>query len=394
MHLPNSLDNFVDNNFEDSFGTFADSMKATMFQKVQHIFNLLDFEDDQNFLEPLFFLKVGYNPAPLFSFEQIQFGYIDNKLKPELIQVLSSNKGVVFLPRLGYLTTSALSQSMEMHYNRETGAIKLKIGDQIIAHEFVPVKTLCNSNIELEQYNNPLNDDNFGTKDNPQIVDIEQGFKDHCGHVEKAMEIIKNEYPWYFSYIEKAVKRIVVFYNDQVRSFASRTTTGISYISAEKEYNEVFFLEDITHQCAHNILYLITVQMQDFFAVDAKNGLISEYNKDGDDRRTIYSAYHGTFSLVNISTLLARILQKEIFEGHKRHELVGRFSDNLKRLGKNISDIKYKEIYADKGWELLMAIEDRYKALIAEYGSFIEKYDTSRQPYSFDYSIFLEDNPL
>ncbi len=394
MHLPNSLAEFVDNNFEDPFGLLADFMKSSMFKKAPHLFKLIDFEDDNNFLDPLFLLKVSYDPVPKFSYEQILFGYIHDDKKPEQIKVLSSDKGVVYLPRVGYLKTPVLSSEIDLFYNHELKEIKLKFGAESVDYVFVPIKTLGDSQIDLVRYNNPLNDDNFGSKENRQIVDIESAFNDHCEHVEKAMNIIKNEYPWYYSYIKKGVKKIIVFYNDEVRSFASKTTTGTSYISARKEYNEVFFLEDIVHQCAHNILYIMTPEMDDYFTVDAKNGLIAEYNKGENDRRTIYSAYHGTFSLININTLFSILLKKNIFDGHKKHELTGRFADNLKRLGRNIRDIKYQEIYTEKGWELLNAIEERYNFLYSEFGPLVEKYDTSRQPYVFSYSIFLEDNPM
>lgn len=394
MHMPNLLASFVDNNFEDNFGLIADSMKASMYQNAPHLFKRLEFDNDDNFMEPLFLLKVAYDPMPKFSYEQLVFGYIDDKLKPEEIKVLSSNKGVVYLPRLGYLKTTAFSSVIDLLYHAESGQIQLRVDGKEIGYEFVPAKFISESHIEIVQFNNPLNDDNFGTKDNPQVVDIESGYKDHSTHVEKAMNIIKNEYPWYYSYIEKAVKKIVVFYNDEVRSFASKTTTGISYISARKEYNEVFFMEDIVHQCAHNILYVVTVQMDEYFATEAKKGLINQFNKNENDYRTIYSAYHGMFSLVNICTLFSSVFKKDIFDGQKKYEITGRLADNLKRLGKNINDVKYREAYTEKGWELLIAIEDRYNTLLAEHQVLLDKYDTSRQPYVFDYGIFLEDNPL
>lgn len=394
MQLPNSLANFVDHNYEDSFGTIADSMKAAMFHKAPHMFKALDFENDDNFMEPLFLLKVTYDPVPAFSYEQILFGYINDDKKPDQIRVLSSDKGIIYLPHFGYLKTQALSSELDLFYNRESNTIRLQLNGADVEHTFIPLAIVEGTNIEIQQYNNPLNDDNYGTKDKRQVVDIETGFKDHSEHVRKAMEIIKTYYPWYFSYVAKAVKKIVVFYNDDVRSFASKTTTGISYLSARKEYNEVFFMEDLVHQCAHNILFIMTVQMDEYFAVEAKNGKMSQFNKNEDDQRTIYSAYHGMFSLVNITSLFATVLEKGVFDGHKKHELIGRLADNLRRLGTNIYDVKYRDAFTEKGWSLLLAIEDRYNALLAEYGTFISKYHTTNQPYVFDYSIFLKTNPM
>ena len=394
MQLPNSLANFVDQNYEDSFGTIADSMKAALFHKAPHIFKAVDFENDDIFMEPLFLLKATYDPVPAFSYEQILFGYISDDLKPDQIKVLSSDKGIVYLPHFGYLKTQALSSELDLFYDRESNTVRLQSNGAGVEYTFIPIALVEDTQIEIQQYNNPLNDDNYGTKDNRQIVDIETGFRDHAEHVRKAMEIIKNHYPWYYSYVTKAVKKIVVFYNDQVRSFASRTTTGISYVSARKEYNEVFFMEDLVHQGAHNILYILTVYMEEYFAVDAKNGKINQFNKNQDDQRSIYSAYHGMFSLANITSLFATVLEKGVFEGHKKHELIGRMADNLRRLGHNIQDVKYREAYTEKGWKLLLAIEDRYNALMAEYGTFISKYNTSNQPYVFDYSIFLKENPM
>jgi hypothetical protein len=385
---------FVNNNFEDEYGLLADSMKSTMYHKAPDIFRMLNFDDDNNFLEPLFLLKGAYDPVPEFTFGQILFGYIEDDKKPEHIKALSSEKGIVYLPRYGYLKTSLGLRQVDVFFEKGVNILRVEVEGTPVAHEYIPLQYVENSQIEITKYNNPLNDDNYGTRENPAIVDINSAFLDHSSHVLRAMAIIRECNPWYYGYILRSVKKIVVFYNDQVRSFASKTTTGIAYISARKEYNEVFFLEDLVHQCAHNILYIMTIEMDDYFAVDAKNGRINQFNGKPEDQRTIYSAYHGIFSLVNICTTLSSVYNDNILTSHKQHELLGRLVDNLQRLGRGILDIKFRDAYTEKGWTLLLSIEEQYEKLLVEYNDLIYQYDVTDQPYVFDYTLFLSKNPL
>src|SRR5580765_833544 len=86
-------------------------MKMLVYGHAPALFDLLDFDDDGAFLEPLLFAFFN-TVAPPVGLEQILFGYIADDRKPAATNVATDHDGVVYLPKVGYLVTDCCDRSL------------------------------------------------------------------------------------------------------------------------------------------------------------------------------------------------------------------------------------------------------------------------------------------
>lgn len=385
---------FIEENYENGFGILADVMKGKLYTSNRDVFDRLDFNNDDSFLEPMSVLKTTYNPAPSFGYEQLLIGYMENNKKPEALEVFSDSDGVVYLPNIGYFISNIKNDFLLLRNDQSQAKSTLSYKMQPVVFTFKPVFKIENSPIEIVQYSNPIMDHKFVSDDSLIKVDINSAFENHHIQIGKAFKIIGGIEPWFYSCLLKTVKKCVAFYNPKIRSFAASNTIGINYLSAIPEYDEIFFIEDIIHQSSHNILYFITVNLPEYFTGDAKKEPLSNYCGRSDEHRTVYSAVHGAFSLHNIISVMIRIINANLYSNKQKHELLGRFSDNIRRLKKSVDDIGHRQMYTEKGWVFYNLLRDSASALYSEHVSIADKFDTSNQPYVFDFNKFLELNPI
>jgi hypothetical protein len=356
---------------------------------------LLDFDNDTIFLEPLNIYKSVDDPCPQILHEQILFGYIDTSIRPQSIIIQTDQTGRFYLPNLGYYKTDVKNDFLEFRFNENPLSSNIIYRNSNVSFTFEPVFKVEGTTIELIQHLDPMLTKKFNGHDGNKMADIEKAFLLHKHDIAIAVNLIRSASPWFFEMMQLSMRKFVAFYHPEMRSFAGPNTLGTSYFGiANDDANEVYFIEDIIHQCSHNILYFVTTNMKEYFVEDVEKEKISTYNLKESDNRKIYSAIHGAFSLYNIAVILSEILNKEILTDRKRHELIGRFSDNLKRFNKAISDIYYKSIYTEKGWELISLLSLASNDLNSTYGSFANSFNTSNQPYVFSFKSFLELNPL
>ena len=92
---------------------FADRNKALLFKNgFSNIFELLDFDNDAVFLEPLLFTYLNRNIDPnntSITLDQIIYGYIDKKKRPKKIKAYTDKNGILYLPKIGYFKTNSFS---------------------------------------------------------------------------------------------------------------------------------------------------------------------------------------------------------------------------------------------------------------------------------------------
>src|SRR5260221_9133287 len=101
---------FLESGVKNGQQQLAEIVKGIIKNLAPTVFDLLDFDNKEIFLEPLLFAHLGVNAhlsvkKPHYPIEQILFGYISEERKPEEVEVLSDGEGVVYVPRVGYFTT-------------------------------------------------------------------------------------------------------------------------------------------------------------------------------------------------------------------------------------------------------------------------------------------------
>jgi hypothetical protein len=389
----NTVDAFRQILAEDlQFGyeNFADHIKARLYSVDKSLFENIDFDVDDNFLDPFLVLKLNYDPFPQYGYQQLLDGY--TKTRGFAVNAYFDEAGIAYFPNIGYYHSTVRNRSVTMiHENGKT--VLIDFGEKIDC-TFTPFFVVPDTRIELIQFSNPLLRQKLGIEDEAANSEFIQPFRKHHAAVLRAMECIKRNNPWYYTYLLQTLKKIVLFENASIRSFTAINTLGIDYIKVSDEKSDIYFVEELIHQTAHNIFYFMTIDMNEYFSVDVKKEFIKNYNKNEDDGRTIYSAVHGVVSLINITSTFTFLFEDELISGKLRHELCGRFSDNLKRLGRGLNDINHKEIFTNHGWQFIESIRVYYKSIVDNYQKTADQFDTSNQPYDFDYALFEQLNPF
>lgn len=384
---------FVEENVALGSDELAYVTKRLLYKRREDLFDKLDFYDHDIFLEPLLFAYFTGSQSD-FELDQILFGYINGKIRPNEIDVYADSRGIVYLPAIGYLRTSEKNQTLRLKFNKQTNCFSLRRYGEPVNFNFEEIFRLKGTAIELCR-SEPLLLDRFFTdpKGNATTVDVETAVSGHAGHIELALEIIQTCCPNYYACILAATKKIIVYTGEHPHSFANIGAHGIAFLNARSECDEVFFVEDIIHQCGHVIFNAITVNKSEYIRIDPMTPL-STFNPNLDYDGAVYGAFHGLFTQTNINECLNTIYERNVFSGRKKHELQGRISDDMKRFRTALAFLDHKEIYTDKGWELYKAFRESYARIFKKRRELIQRLDTSNQPYIFSYEKFSKENPL
>jgi hypothetical protein len=119
--------------FEDQFAEFLEAgikngqrqlggiVKGMVKSLAPNVFDLLDVDNQDVFLEPLLFAYLNENAHSAarnsqYPIEQILFGYITEERRPQHISVLSDNDGIVYVPLVGYFTTSFPNREFKLSW--------------------------------------------------------------------------------------------------------------------------------------------------------------------------------------------------------------------------------------------------------------------------------------
>jgi hypothetical protein len=368
-------------------------MKTLVYHADSDLFKLLDFHDDATFLEPLLFAYFN-TPQPQVRLDQILYGYINDDLKPPSINVFADEAGIIYLPNVGYFQTEHRNRTLRLVFNPSENNYYLEVDKTPITYNFKRILRAKDTPIEICQFMPPLLDQLFRDPAGNNVeVDVESIIEKQIDNLNEAIRLIRTHYPPYFEYILKVTRKIVVYNGRYPYSFASLSAHGIAFLNADEKNDEVFFLEDLVHQCGHVIFSAVTWEKQDYLKVDPETPL-SEYTLVDEDKTSIYGAFHGLFTQTNINQCLLSCYQANIFSGKQLHELLGRISDDMKRFKSAINLLGHKEIFTEQGWQLYSDFKRVFEELYQNNQSLINGFDTSNQPYIFNYNKFSTLNPL
>lgn len=156
--------------------------------------------------------------------------------------------------------------------------------------------------------------------------------------------------------------------------------------------DEVFFIEDLVHQCGHILFNALTLNPAKWLAIDPKTPL-SRLTSDLDDSRAVYVALHGVFTECLMSIALAQCFRLEIFEGRQRHELQGRLSLIMRRLQLDLQSVRNPGLCTEAGFGLVAAFAEVFDQVFELARDAIVACDLRNQPYSFCYEKFVALNP-
>ena len=158
---------------EDGKGSMADNVKLLIYKNHPALFELLDFENDDIFLEPLVFAFFNKRSAEGHdSLESILYGYIAYEWRKQIKLTIKTDEfGRSYMPQIGWFITDIPNAKLELQEPLEKSFNLLFKGKEISFELELPVKDKS-SGMELYKY--PIEILNgFFTDRQREVVDIE-----------------------------------------------------------------------------------------------------------------------------------------------------------------------------------------------------------------------------
>lgn len=384
--------------FKNIDNEVLNQIRILLYKKDKNIFEILDFENDEIYREPLLFAFFNNKIKTIQNVESLIFGYTSKDL---LFTVFSDEFGRVYLPKIGWLHTKHKEESF-LYDKKKSNLLK---NDQIIDFEFEKLKIIENTNIELIKYSIPLLKQCYFNTDLKRVdVEIENISKKHLNNVVKAYNLIKKYVPEQFKLIEKYAPKCVIFDVDtyQRNSFATFSAHGIGFYNAyQQDYDEVFFVDDIAHQTGHVILNTLTFDTHKFFKID-KDLVLKTLEGPFVEKRSIYIVFHALYTYYTSFICLNNCLENDAFEGRQKHEAIGRivfyinkcYSDLLLIESDINSDIVSNDYFTNEGFSIYKEIKNKWKEMYNKWFKEVKTLKLDNQPYNFTYEKFIELNPI
>jgi HEXXH motif-containing protein len=368
----------------------ADTVRALVYKADAPLFDRLDFEDDHTFLEPTLFAYFTAADPPA-TLEQLLFSYVAAHDRPGTVRAYADSTGLVHLPRVGRVQTSMHAALCDLRWDQPAEQFLADDRDEPAA---IASPVIDLSGIQVDDVVDPLFRRFFDTHwSRPECRVFPLDAATHRPAVARALATMRRHTPALYEALCAVTRQVVLYRADQPNSFASLSLHGAAFLNVPADCEEVFFADDLAHQCGHMMFNALTQEKDRFLARSATTPL-REICEDQHDPRTLYSAFHGLFTY---STILW-ILQSYETGGHssdrQRHDALGRIGFNLNKFALDLESLAAPGLFTDDGraiYELFAAV---YDAIFGAYGRTVRELDLSDQPYVFDYARFAARNPL
>jgi hypothetical protein len=120
------------------------------------------------------------------------------------------------------------------------------------------------------------------------------------------------------------------------------------------------------------------------------------------ETRSVSVVFHAMYTYYTTFIALDACLDANAFEGHKRHEALGRIAFYVGKCYQDVLSIDTnldnedgsRELFTNEGMEIYFEIKTTLKYMLKKWGGIIKELNLDYQPYNFTYSKFLELNPL
>ncbi|GAB3805722.1 hypothetical protein GCM10028819_39510 [Spirosoma humi] len=351
----------------------ADTIRLLLHQHYPEWFERLSYEDDRSFLEPALFYLFSEKSSLNIPIGQLLFGHISKRQRPDHVISLSDPFGEIYLGNYGSCSGNPVVDFMD----QLRGPIKEMnwLSDSIQLNEHTPfILYIDKSGIV-----------NFTE---PVIASSRRSEK----FLRNAISILQDNVPEFWEIVELVTREISLFNSKTSRSMAAISYHGTAFINTEGQPNdEVFFIEDLAHQCGHIIFYALTLQTHNFLK-PAKDTLLKKWTGLSYDTRSIYGALHGLFTYTTILHCLTRCLKLDAFNASQRVEALARVGFFMKKFELDLQHMHLPEIFTPQGQQVYDAAFSSFEYVRNEFGADYKGYRYHNQPYIFNYDLFRQAN--
>jgi len=339
--------------------------------------------------EPLLWAWMQHELPPL-GLDQILFGYLREEDRPARIQVRANHRGVVHLPNLGSMRTAAPDAVLELRWRDTDASLALWRDARPLEAVFTSRRVVPGTSIELHTDHHPLFPAFFPGAPSPGEIDIE-GTSTRClPALTRALARLARVSPRQRADIDRDCRALVVLRSEGINSFAAPGILGAAFLSVPEDPTEIFFCEDLVHQVGHVSFYAITAAR--CFTIPPQTP-VALFTVLKHDHRTLDAAFHGNYTLTRMAQCFDACLDDSALDPRLRHELLGRFTLSLSRLGPGLESIDDERLYTPDAWALHQTMIAIYEDILTRRCDLLAGYDLSNQPYVFDHARFCALNP-
>ena len=365
----------------------ADTVRGLVYQADPDLFDRLDFEDDRTFLEPALFTYFT-TETPRATLEQLLFSYTPTASRPRRLRVYADANGAAYLPGVGWLETAACRAFCDVRWDAAADAFPS--GEDGARRTLTSPEVVDGIHV----------DHRFDALLRRFVADAWAGpgcrirplrYAAHVAALGRALSIMRREAPALFAAVRTVTRRIQLYDADRPYSFASLSAHGVAFLNVADDSSEVFFLDDLAHQCGHVMFNALTQEKERFLARPAQTPL-REVCRDEPDPRTFYSAFHGLFTYTAILRVLQACEASAKASARQRHESLGRIAFNLRKFGLDLESLAGPGLFTADGRALYELFAGVHDTVSSAYGGAARDLDLSDQPYVFDYARFAARN--
>ncbi len=341
-------------------------------------------KDEKELLNESLLYYYIYEKNCTYSLEQIIGGYF-NLDHPEKISFEPTKdiNGTIYIPNKGYIdeNINLLNNENLVFFDENQKRVSFK----------KPV-IIENTSIELLNFIPPIVNDNDKYL-NYNLIDLNDT---NIEALTKALSHIKEYSNDLFRLIESSTKYVSLYKSKAINSFAAITYHKTCFINViSKEASEVFFIEDLAHQCGHIIFNILTLE-SDKFLNYPKDTMFGELiNKPVEiESRILYGAFHGLFTYCCILECLDEYVSNNSSNETLRLEALARIGFFTRKMHLDLEAFYGKNIFTELGDEAFKKFTENYLYIYDKYISEFKHYSYLNQPYIFDFEIFINDNHI
>lgn len=340
-------------------------------------------EDKEKLLSESFLYYYIYNKKCTYSLEQIISGYFNlNQSGKISFDPVKDINGIIFIPNRGYTNANIKSLNYENlnFFDENQNKISLR-----------KLQVIDNTSIELLNFIPPIIIDN-DKKLNYEVISLNNK---NLNALTSALSHIKKYNKDFFKLLELSTKYISLYKSDILNSFASITYHKTCFINVISERaTEVFFIEDLAHQCGHIIFNILTIEAEKFLNYPKETMFGELIDKPLDiEPRVLYGVLHGLFTYSCILECLDEYISNNSYSNQTlRLEALARIGFFTRKMSADLEAFYGKNIFTKLGDEAYKKFIENYLYMYDKYINDFKHYLYANQPYIYDFDIFVNEN--
>ncbi len=359
----------------------ANTIKLLLYKENQSLLEKVDFDDDNVFLEPLLFAYFNSKKDNFFSNDlliEIMQGYFIEKGTIKI----KNGQNTTYVPEFGYFNKGAVVP-------------------------FESISKIKNTTIEVLKYPIELLMDIFKTDNNiliphHEIIINKILYDNNIIALTNAFRLIKQNSLEHYKLIILCCKKVLMFRTspENINSFATINAHGIAFLNVyQDEYDEVFFIDDISHQTGHIILTTLFFDKKAIFKIEDSQ-VVKEINLGESDDRNIYTLVHAIYTYYACLMCIDDCLYNNSFNEKQQKEAIARIGFYLKKSSSDLNCfdkiIVYfggiENIFTNDGFEIYSLMKNKIIEVSNKWKPITSNFNYSNQPYNFTNELFIELN--